>query len=41
MAIYRHYANRDELLRTIAATAVAELDAAWRLRSPAPTRGPG
>lgn len=34
MAIYRHYANRDELLRTIAATTVAELDAAWRVRSP-------
>ncbi len=34
MAIYRHYANREELLRTIADTTFDELAAAWRARSP-------
>jgi AcrR family transcriptional regulator len=41
MAIYRHYANREELLRTIADTTFDELDAAWRVRSPTATDARG
>ena len=39
MAIYRHYANREELLRTIADTTLDELATAWRAHSAAADPG--